>query len=305
MKKMNVLFITKDRSKYLERNSCYLIEELSKRTNLMIWSTAGSILDILITLPFKPDFILLNDYHPDYSPRIYGLNLTSIPKGIIMHEIHYRKFHRKKFIEQGNIQLVFTHYRDAFLKWYPELAPKMVWFPHFINPSIFKDYKFPKSIDYLMMGAVFPHLYPVRNSFLHQLKKEPGFITHQHPGYKMLPSRVGIKGQEYAMELNRAKMFFTCDSTYHYPVMKYFEAVACNTLLIASSSKELTDLGFIDGVTFIAANPSNVLEKARYLNENENLRNKISFQGYEMVMKRHTVEVRVGELLHSIKRVIE
>ncbi|MDR7072044.1 glycosyltransferase [Fictibacillus barbaricus] len=304
MEKINLLFITKNRSNHLERSTWYLAEELSKRTNLVTWSANGSIHDILANIPFSPDFILINDYHPEYSPRIYGLHSVSIPKGMIMHEIHYKKFHRKKFIENENIQLVFTHYRDAFLKWYPELAARMVWFPHFIHPEIFKDYGAPKTINYLMIGAAFPHLYPVRNNFMQQLIKEPGFVSYHHPGYGLVTTSSGMQGVNYAMEINRAKMFFTCDSNYGYPVLKYFEVLACNTLLIASASKELADLGFVDGVTYIAADPSDVIEKARYYNSNETIRKKIAYQGHQMVMNFHTIEVRVGELLQKIKAII-
>lgn len=306
MEKIKLLFITKERSDQLERSSFYLAQELIKQTQLFVWKADGNIHDILSKIPFRPDFILLNDFHPDYLPKITGLNSVPIPKGMFMHDLHYKKFHRKRFIESENIQLVFTHYRNAFLKWYPELTSKMVWFPHFIHPEIFKDYGQCKTINYLMMGANYPNIYPLRNHFIHQLKKEPGFIYHHHPGYRAVKSNEkGIyAGNRYAMEINKAKIFLTCDSIYKYPLLKYFEVLACNTLLIASPSQELTELGFIDGTTFIAADQSNVLFKARHYLIYEEERKRIARNGFQMVMKRHTTEVRVKELLLKIREFI-
>ncbi|MFC7371822.1 glycosyltransferase [Fictibacillus iocasae] len=305
MRKLNLLFITKDRSQQVERSSFYLADELSGRTNLVMWGADGHIQNILASLPFTPDFILINDYRSEYMPKVRGLHAVSIPKGMIMHDLHYKKYQRKRFIEKENIQLVFTHYRDAFLQYFPELSPRMVWFPHFIHPGVFKDYHQPKAINYLMMGASFPHLYPVRNSFMHQLKKEPGFVCHAHPGYRAIgrSEKGAVAGTAYAMELNRSKIFLTCDSIYHYPVMKYFEALAANALLIAPASKELADLGFIDGHTFVAADSSNVLHKARTYLANEQQRLQIAHRGMNMVRSRHTTTQRVTELLQKIKEV--
>ncbi|MBH0231737.1 hypothetical protein H0267_16155 [Halobacillus sp. KCTC 3957] len=33
--------------------------------------------------------------------------------------------------------------------------------------------------------------------------------------------------KKYALELNRAKIFFTCGSVFQYPVLKFYEAPAC------------------------------------------------------------------------------
>lgn len=302
-KRRTILFITKDLSMHVERSSYYLIRELQKRANVIIWNEHGYLTDILRNLSRIPDFILLNDLHPTYCPYIRGIEETTIPVGVFMHDLHYKKSRRKRLVEKGNVSVIFAHYRDAFLEWYPEFENRFVWLPHHVETSIFKDYKIGKNIDYLMMGALFPSFYPLRASMYNQLKVASNFKYHKHPGYKRI-GKGDLTGEMYAKELNRSKIFFTCDSIYHYPVLKYFEVPACNTLLLASSSKELADLGFIDGKTFVAVNEKNVMQKAAYYLKNEQERVKIARAGYEMVHANHTTSKRAEVLMEHIENVI-
>ncbi len=112
-------------------------------------------------------------------------------------------------------------------------------------------------------------------------------------------------GEKYARELNRAKIFFTCDSKYQYPVPKYFEASACKTLLMASESKELKDLGFEPGINFVAIEEQNFEEKAKYYLHHEEERLKIARQGYEMVHSRHSTVKRAMEMAAIIENIIK
>ncbi|MFC0189097.1 glycosyltransferase [Fictibacillus aquaticus] len=298
MKKINLLFITRDHSHQLERSSFYLAKELEKITNLYLWYSDGIIQDILNQIPFKPDFILLNDYKPDYRPFIRGLKDLTIPHGIIMHDMHYKLSKRNYLIHQEKPALIFSHYRDAFLKWFPDHSERLVWFPHHVPAEIFKRYPVPKEIPFLLMGASFPHLYPFRDYMIKQFSNVSGFVHHSHPGYGM--GRRGIVGEQYARLISSAKIFLTCDSIHHFPVLKYFEVPACGTLLLASSSQELTDLGFVDGETFVAVNEANVKAKAEYYLQNEQERERIIQNGMRLIAERHTTAVRAKEMLHAI-----
>ncbi|MFJ8264799.1 glycosyltransferase [Peribacillus asahii] len=128
----------------------------------------------------------------------------------------------------------------------------MFWLPHFVNISIFKDYQYPKEIKWLLMGMTSNH-YPLRQIIKKHMINKKGFVYHRHPGYKNVndqDSKIFV-GRNYAKEINRAKMFFTDDSKFHYPFMKYYEVLACNTLLLAPANQELLDLGFKPGENFV------------------------------------------------------
>ncbi|WML39500.1 glycosyltransferase [Neobacillus sp. OS1-2] len=306
-RRVRLLFITKNWMNGIERNTYYLTEALKKRMVVEVWEEPGDINDILATIHFKPDFILLNDIRPTRCPEITGLKDCPIPFGIIMHDLHYQMEARKQFVEQNNVQYIFTHYRDAFLSGYPEYKDRMIWLPHFVNIDVFKDYQLPKTLDFLMMGVVLESVYPLRDRILQQLREDPHFTYHPHPGYlhESYDENQFLVGTRYAKEINQSKIFFTCDSIYHYPLMKYYEVLACNTLLLAPSSAELFDLGFVPGVHYIDINEENFIEKAFYYLQNYQTKGKaIAKNGYKMVRKKHSVTVRAKQLEKQFKKII-
>lgn len=307
-KKLKLLFITKDWSSGIERNNFYLSQSLSKLTKLTIWEESGNIHDILSSLDFVPDFILLNDLRPTRCPDIQGLKTCTIPVGMIMHDLQYKTNYRKQFIKENNIQYLFTHYRDTFLDMFPEYEKRMIWFPHFVNIDVFQDYNQEKEIDFLLMGSTHSPIYPLRAAVLDGMKDMPNFIYHEHPGYdkEKYDEENYLVGSRYAKEINRAKIFFTCDSIYKYPVMKYYEVLACHTLLLASHSKELADLGFIPGTHFVEINEDNYKNKAVYYLENyQTIGIEIAKNGYEMVREKHSVKARATFLVKTIKSILK
>ena len=124
---MNILFITRDFSSRIEKSSLYLLEELKKHANVVTDYDGGNIRDILKRTNFRPDFILLNDLKPDYSPFVYGLNDFPVPTGAIMHDLMYRPHYRKRYYREQNIRHIFTIYRDAAYALMPELKDRLIW----------------------------------------------------------------------------------------------------------------------------------------------------------------------------------
>jgi hypothetical protein len=308
MEKLKLLFLTYDQSNQIDKSSYYLGEELRKQCDLVIWNHGGRITDILSHCPYKPDFILLNDcFAPKLCPPVEGLNEIEIPKGVIFHDISNYIQQRKRFVVSEHMDAIFVHYKDAFKKWYPKLNQLMFWLPHHINTDIIKDYHLKKTIDTLMMGSMSPRLYPLRVKMLASLKNRHGFVDYPHPGYgheeDIQPGT--LIGEAYAKEINRAKIFLTCNSIYEYPLMKYFEILGCNTLLLAPSSKELTELGFLDGQTFVRVNQHNFKEKVAYYLEHEEERNQIARCGYLMVRSKHSTKQRAAELIKHIQQIIQ
>ncbi|WLR59545.1 glycosyltransferase [Guptibacillus hwajinpoensis] len=303
MREISILFITNKMDHYVEKSTTYVISELEKQSRLILWHDHGDIQSILNNIRTKPDFILLNDFHPTYGRYITGLNKIKIPIGMIMHDLHYKKGARTRLMREIRPTLIFTHYRDAFLTLYPEFQDQMIWFPHHVPEQIFFDYQLEKEIDVLMIGSMIPRLYPLRNHIYEKMKQRKGFIYHAHPGYGKESDR-GITGEGYAREMNRSKIFVTCDSIYHYPLLKYMESLACHTLLLAPATKELEDLGFIDQETFVAIDETNFSERVTKYLSSETERNNIASRGYEMVRKKHLTSIRVAEMIQHIQKVI-
>lgn len=275
----------------------------------MVYRKSGRINKILNEINWTPDFILIaNDLGQEMSPFIKGLSSVNIPVGLIINDVHRFTETRRHYIRKNNIRHLFTIPRNKFLESYPEYKNQMTWFPHFINQNLFRDYTLKKDIDLLMLGAV-NDVYPLRKKILHFYQNNPNFIYHSHPGYGDLlesTSKNGVyTGKEYAMEINRAKIFFTCPSIYYYPVMKYFEVLACNTLLLAPTFKELEDLGFIPGIHFVDINEQNFMEKAKFYLNHEEERNRIAEQGYKFVHQFHSLPIRAQQLVNKIEVIIK
>ena len=305
VKQLTILFITKRFHNRVNRSTEYLISELQRQCNLYIWENDGDLSEILRKLPHLPSFVLLNDFKPDYTPKISGLRNTTIPVGVILHEIKYKPYRRKLFYERENIRYIFTHYRDASSRIIPDLAERYIWLPHYVPLDIFKDYGEERDIDCLMMGILMERVYPKRTAMYKQLLNYPGFIYHNHPGYGDLANySQALTGINYAKELSRAKIFVTCDSVEKLPLMKYFECLACKTLLMGTGSEELKELGFIDGETFVEVNEHNVREKVTYYLGHEEERKQIIENGYKLVVERHSVEKRVQEFLCTVTGII-
>lgn len=305
---INVLFIAEDTSKLLDKSFYYLEEELAKVVNLTLWRKPGHISYILQQLSTRPDFILLlNDIDKDMSPMIKGLANTNIPTGLFVNDVHRFTNLRRNYIAKNNINYLFTAVRDKFIETYPEFTNKMEWFPHFVNIELCKDYGLKKDINLLMMGAVNDY-YPLRQKIVESYKGDADFVYHSHPGYRKFDGKEenpNFIGQKYALEINRAKIIFTCPSVLNYPVTKYFEALACKTLLLAPTFNELEDLGFIPGFHFVSIGEDDFKEKAAYFLTSEEERQKIVNQGYNFIRQRHSVKLRTEQLIKRIENILE
>ncbi|MGE5450203.1 MAG: glycosyltransferase [Methanomassiliicoccales archaeon] len=306
MERTKLLFITCDFQHYTERNTFYLTEELAKNFSLALWHWPGRINDILQQIPFKPDFILLNDMKETRCPDITGLAELIIPWGIIVHDLHYEVAERRKLMKQNRVRNIFSIYRDAFRQRFPEFASRMRWLPHFVNTELFKDYQLTKDHNWLMMGKIASY-YPLRQKMYRTMKGKNGFVYYPHPGYRQISDdkEKGILvGERYAREIGRAKMFLTCDSIFHYPLIKYYEVLACKTLLLAPASRELRDLGFVPGIHFVAIDQSNFKRKAYYYLQHVKERQRIAEAGYRMVHNKHSAIIRANQLCKMIGDII-
>ncbi|HWP96290.1 MAG TPA: glycosyltransferase [Syntrophomonadaceae bacterium] len=305
---MKMLVTTGDLSRHLTPNFHYLLNELAGMVDLTVWYEPGSIQEILSHLKIEPDFIFINEFRETNSPKITDLASLSIPYAVLLHDLHYEIEARTRALKEEKVQYIFSLARDKFQQWYPEFWKCFRWLPHHINTNVFKDYNLPKEINYLLMGAVNEKWYPLRVRILETMKDKPGFVYHQHPNYRNFSNEEWATlfiGQNYAREINRSKIFITCGGVYDYPLAKYFEVLACKTLLLAPTSPDIEGLGFIPGIHFIPINKDDFEEKAEYYLNHEKERLEIAQQGYDMVQARHSTTQRAIEFVNMIEEILQ
>jgi len=297
---IKLLFSCYDGSRYINRSFHLFRQEVARQTRVAFWHKKGDIQEILKRIPFKPDFIILH-----LSPGLTGLDKINIPKAIILDDAHGEITKKnKEVIIKGKIDLIFSRVNEAFPKYYPEpeFKKKFVWLPKSADTRVFRDYKSQKPIDFLLMGRVNEY-YPFREKVLERFKNVNGFVYHPHPGQiNVYGNEKGVFSEaDYAKEINRAKIFFACGSKHNYPVAKYFEVLACNTLLLAPSNKDLESLGFRDRVHFVECNENNFYEKAMYYLKNVLERKTIACNGFRFVRSKHSTALRAAEFINHLK----
>ncbi|MBX9968378.1 glycosyltransferase family 1 protein [Priestia aryabhattai] len=304
---LKILILTKEFDKlYPKQKPKYdFFRSVEKFAEVRYWHKDGEINFILENLDFTPDFI----FHYDitgyaFSPKITGLDNIEIPKGTYVIDEHWNPTERRKYFNDNKIDLIFSATKEAFLKRYPSYKDKFRFLPLSINPALIKDWNIDRDIDFLLMGLLSTGSYPFRKAVLNKFENEKGFVHYPHPGHTTKDVNA-IINERYAKELNRTKIFFTCGSKYKYPVAKFFEALGCNTLLLAKPNNDIYELGFKDGENFIACDCSTVYQKAIYYLSNQEERERISMNGYRFVHQYHTNDVRAKEFLSSLYTFLE
>jgi hypothetical protein len=303
---LNLLYIGEDNSTWFARNLYYFEQELSKITNMTVWRSSGDIREILKKIPFKPDFILIqNDVRLAINPAITNLSKISIPTALFVNDTNRLVQERKAFIEENNIRHILPVVRSNFLRFYPQYKSRMHWLPHHVNTDVFKDYNLKRDIPMQMIGAAI-EAYPLRRAIVNHYKGNPNFVFYNHPGYRNISKQEEqnlFVGERYAREINRAKIFFACSSELKIPVKKYYEVLACKTLLLADTFEELEALGFIPGKHFVSITASDFKDKAAYYLKNEKERIQIAEQGYKFIQQ-HSTKKRAAQLVEIMKEII-
>ena len=304
---MKILITTGDFRGYIIPNFYNFLNEVQKLAEVYVWHKSGDIKEIIDEIGIVPDFVFINEFEELLSPKIIGLASLTIPYAVLLYDLHYDLERRKEALGSAGVKYIFALYRDKFYEWYSEFSPQFLWLPHHVDTSVFQDYNLSKEIDSLLMGYMHEWLYPLRSKILAAMMDEPGFVYHEHPGYKKFSEEeraFSYVGEKYAREINRSKMFFTCSSIYEYPLLKYFEVPACKTLLLAPNSQELADLGFIDGVNFVAIDEFDFKDKFQYYLHHEKERIEITEQGYKLIHTRHSTSKRAQDFINMVEEIL-
>jgi hypothetical protein len=99
--------------------------------------------------------------------------------------------------------------------------------------------------------------------------------------------------------LEQSKVSYTDGTKLNYFIRKYLEIPVTQTLLIAHPLEKMEEYGFIDGINYISCNSENFLEKVTEILNDENKREKIVNNAYNLIKDRYT-ELYFGNKLEEI-----
>lgn len=179
--------------------------------------------------------------------------------------------------------------KTEFSERFAQLGLKTAWLPLSVDTKRFRNMGIPKIADVCLLGNMNPTVYPLRLKALSFLIKQHKYRLLLKPAY----------GEEYVKAINEARILLTCSGTVKFPVMKYYEAMACGTLLLADKPLDAEELGFAAERNYVEL-PDDFRDEqlAEVMEHTTRVADagEVARLGEELVVKRHSNIVRAKEL---------
>jgi|GEM_PF-447766 len=258
----------------------------------------------------RPDWIFVN-YIQSYSHKLHGFDRLSVPVlGFVGDHYNFtdttpaaqakQAFFRSLPLAALVSAYPHTNSQVAEALGQPQLP--FIYLPWAIDSTVFYDLGKKRSDDIACMGALTEGKYPFR-------RQVRAWLESQHElrlfARKRVKGRGGSDhdGEAFNLALNRVKAAFTCASSMHYLLMKYFEIPAAGTLLFAEHIPDLDSLGFIAGVHYVAVTPDDFSERMRYFLKGAGVAEgeRIRRAGHTFVHERHTWPRRINGFLIEVQ----
>ena len=305
---MRILYLDKNDEYRRASTSWYLKKQLASLVHIMSYGPGypnfkiykrWDVSEIVSNIQSNnnPDIILI-DHYWKVCRKWKNLDKINIPKALIISDPHHEPFKKADFIRKNKIDLSLFVYKFSINQFKNKIDSKMEWLPWSVNTSIFKDYGFERKYDVTFLGTVGTG-YPLRKKILEKLpkRKDIKFYTKKPPREWNLNPTQDLFKENYAKILAQSKIFIFGTSIHNYPVAKFFEAMASNTLVMAPMPLDGEDLNFKSGYNFVEINEKNFMDKIYYYLKHEDERKIITKNGVKTIEKFHTVKIRAKQLV--------
>ena len=323
---LRVLYLGKNDQYRLNQGSKYLRDELKKICQVdeygfgwehpKLPSRRKGIVTNLVKLEniFKPDVILIFSM----KKRIWH-NAPKIkaPVAIIITDPHGVREVRLNWINDDKIHMTLFKYIGGWDWWSERLfnGHRQRWLPHLCETRVFKERGLDRAYDFALIGRNHKSTYPLRYKIYRWLgyasPKQPNprykvFYKKRHKrSWGWTPRKreaVGvILGDEYAEAISKCRFFPTGCSVYNYALTKLFEVMGTGTVLALDEPAGASKLGFIRDYNYIHITPENFEEKLIYYYENYAEAQKIAARARQLMVERHSAEIRAKELLRYLE----
>jgi hypothetical protein len=167
--------------------------------------------------------------------------------------------------------------------------------PHAVHADFFARPEIPRDFAVGWVGATRGVLYRKRHEWIPRLAKS--FWMNDWRRSYSLPEVAEVYRRSRVV-VNIGRDDFPQDAN-----LRVFEALASGALLVTSLPTELTALGFEDGVHFAGyRHESEILDIVRRFLGDEPARSRIAQAGREKVLREHTYDCRVAQILQRLQR---
>lgn len=226
------------------------------------------------------------------------------PSGILIEDVHDQI--PKWQVEQAkekSIDIIFHRYNSSFHEYHPNAHKnhKCVWLPFAVDPDFFKPLK-NKKYQVMHTGSTGKEAYPFRNKIIEALKDKDYFTWIKRPKeVKNIKDKQWPYGKDYAKILGSSLIHPTGCSKYKVATCKYFEIAASGCLLMTNYFDDLDKLGFEHGETCLIINKFNMVKAIEVVKHSEFFLNYIPNNARQLIIDRHTLDIRANEFLEYIK----
>jgi len=254
----------------------------------------------------NPDVIILDAYWPPCC-QWSNLDKIKIPKVLLVSDPQEAPLDKIEYINRNNIDLALFAYKHNISGFEDKINSKIGWLPWSVNTNVFKPYGLDRKYDITLLGSMNPNVYPLRTKIRDELYKHSNiqFFTQKGPSssWNLNPKKVLIR-ESYARIISQSKIFIFDTSIYNYAVGKFYEGMACETLVMAPIPFNSIELHFQPNYNFVPIDEYNFIEKIEYFLLHEAEREEIARRGYETVTKYHTTEIRAERLVDYLEEII-
>jgi len=174
---------------------------------------------------------------------------------------------------------------DLILQATPEFVGKSsIWFPNCYDDTLIKPLNIEKNYDVGFCGNI-----NNRGGLINTIKNNFNFKLDEF-----------VIGDAMVEAINNYKVHFNANISIDINY-RNFETMGCHTMLLTSEHPSYGPLGIKDGVNCLTySNTTEMIDKAKYILENDHLREDLAKEGYNLAKNHHTYKNRAQTILELL-----
>lgn len=250
-----------------------------------------------------PDIVVLQDKY--FDTRL--INESSVPRILFLEDAHYEWNEVAiPYLSMKEIDMVFVRGYGGGEGFKVKQKCPVGYTPFSIPTNMFYDKGLQRIYDVYLTGTN-PVIYPLRILFAYTFFGSPYGVhaTFNYNGVNGVADGRAFLYQKYLDTLNQSKLAMFDGGMFKGAVMKFFECMACNTLVLSDMPYDYKALRFEPNENIVEIDYNNFTEKMVEYVKNESERKRIVKNAMELILKYHTTEERAKQLLAQFEEVVD
>lgn len=225
------------------------------------------------------------------APKINYSDAKNKTIGILVSDPHNKKDWLEKYVDDNNINYVFSYYKSPFFRHFPSFNKnKFVHFPWFIPNQKINQIKIDKPQGKVsIFGGKNSDAYDFRN----WCRRQKHVTNYENSGVE----NKKMSDDEYYLWLRTQECIIAAGSSkskYGLVTPKYFEIPSAGALLMCQFCQDLKELGFNSNNCIFFKNRIDFKQKIKKYIKNPEEYIEKRLLGFELIKNKHTLKNRIG-----------